>query len=332
MPTLITKVAGLLCLTLMGSGAFYAQKPSDKKEESIIIRKKGGKEEKTTIIIDGDNITVNGKPLDKFNDSSLEVKRFKEFNSLRFRNGRQAFGPEFSERVKVSPRVNVRAVGNRAVLGVITEKDEKGARIAEVTPESGAAKAGLAQNDIIIAINDSTVTDHNDLAKAVSKYKPEDKVVVTYLRNGKKSTVTATLGKSELRTVKGFHWNNEDGYTRFDIPDRLEFPRMEGFADIDRLVLGERKPRLGLQVQDTEDGNGLKVLEAGAESPAAKAGIEKDDIITGVNGKKIQSAEALREELKEVKEGETITVDILRGNNKKTVQVKFAKKLKITNL
>lgn len=340
MTTLIRQLAGLLCLATIGSGTLYAQKSSDKKEENIIIRKKGGADEKMTIVIDGDNITINGKPFDKQNDSTLDIKRFKSFNSIQLRHGQPPFPPDMAGRLKGSPRINVTATGNRAMLGVVTEKDDKGARIAEITPESGAAKAGLQKDDIITAINDTAIADHDELSAAVSKYKPEDKITVTYLRNGKKSTVTATLGKSRLVTARSFRWNNDNDEFDFDMPDIAEMPRIEGLplnergfrGNRDVMVWGTPKPRLGLQVQDTEEGNGVKVLEGGPESPATKAGVEKGDLVTGVNGKKIQSVDELREALKDVKEGDTVTVDILRGKEKKSVQVKFPKKLKTGNL
>lgn len=339
MATLIRQLTGLLCLAAIGSGTLYAQKPSEKKEDNIIIRRKGSGDEKMTIVIDGDNITVNGKPFDKQNDSTIEIQRFKEFNRLRLNGSRPPFPPELAGRIKGTPRISIGATVNRAVLGVVTEKDDKGARITEITPESGAAKAGLQKDDIITAVNDTTVADQNDLSAVVRKYKPEDKITVTYLRNGKKNTTTAILGKNRMATARSFHWNNDNDEFHFDMPELAELPRVEGFSfdgkgfgNRDMLVLGKPKPRLGLQVQDTEEGNGVKVLEVGPESPATKAGVEKGDIVTGVNGKKIQSVDELREELKEVKEGDTVTVDVLRGKEKKSLQVKFPKKLKTTNL
>ena len=104
-----------------------------KKEESITIRKKSGSNEKTTIVIDGDNITVNGKPLDELKDSDVEVLRNnRDFAPmLKFRD----FMPEggmkmFSDGFPFG--------GNKAVLGVGSAKDEKGAKIKTVEKESAA--------------------------------------------------------------------------------------------------------------------------------------------------------------------------------------------------
>ena len=57
------------------------EKPSKDKEEKtqeIVIRKKPGKTEKMTIVVDGDNATINGKPVDevkKEHDSKEEARK-----------------------------------------------------------------------------------------------------------------------------------------------------------------------------------------------------------------------------------------------------------------
>ena len=93
-----------------------------------------------------------------------------------------------------------------------------------------------------------------------------------------------------------------------------------------------RKPRLGLQVQETEDSKGVKVLDVDEDEPAGKAGIEEDDIITSVNGKPISSLETLKETMKDVKDGDTLKFDILRDGKAQSISVKFPKELKTTDL
>lgn len=339
MATLIKQITGVLCLAAMGTGTLYAQKPADKQEDNIIIRKKGNADEKMTIVIDGDKITINGKPLDQYKDSSFEIQRFKKDVRFFMHDAPPApFARGGAD--KFRGRINVRPVeNNRALLGVITEKHEKGAKVAEVTAESAAAKAGLQKDDIITAIDDTTVSDNEALSAVIRKYKPEDKVKITYLRDGKKGTATAILGKNNP-SIQHFNWDNDNNSFHFEMPDMAEFPNMPEMRSFNRRGLGGRdllierswKPRLGLQVQDTEEGKGVKVLSTGENTPADKAGLKKEDIVTAVNGKKIQSVDELREQLKEVKEGDTVTLDFLRGNESKSVQVKFPKKLKTTNL
>lgn len=66
-----------------------------------------------------------------------------------------------------------------------------------VLPGSPAARAGLKQNDIITKINNDKIGEGRSLIGLVSKYQPGDKVKVTYLRDGKESSVEVTLIASE---------------------------------------------------------------------------------------------------------------------------------------
>jgi S1-C subfamily serine protease len=65
--------------------------------------------------------------------------------------------------------------------------------ITEITENSGAEDAGLRKGDIIKKIDNSTIETFADLSAAVGSKRPGDKVVVTYIRNGKSYTETVTL-------------------------------------------------------------------------------------------------------------------------------------------
>ncbi|MBD3949896.1 trypsin-like peptidase domain-containing protein [Tuanshanicoccus lijuaniae] len=75
----------------------------------------------------------------------------------------------------------------------LPENDDKGVVIAEVAPNSSAAKAGLEQYDVIKAIEGDEVNDLISLRQALYKHKVGEKVKLTIMRNGKKQQVTVTL-------------------------------------------------------------------------------------------------------------------------------------------
>ena len=90
---------------------------------------------------------------------------------------------------------------------------ERGAWLQEVTPGGPAAKAGLrggrgatefqaaefrTGGDVITRIGDVPVEDSNDLADAVARFEPGEKVPVEVYRGGKKRSVTVTLGERPL--------------------------------------------------------------------------------------------------------------------------------------
>ncbi len=324
----LTKLCALLLL--LSFTAVVSQAQADKKKksdnkENIIILKKGDSKQKFTIEIDGDKLTVNGKPVEDFKSDDLEILRDEDADKFTMRS----LAPEIA--MGMGPGGKWDLLGkdfmkeihsNKAFLGVMTQKTDEGAKITDVTKESTAEKAGLKEGDIITKINDDKISDAGDLYKAVGKYKPDDKVTITYKREGKESAATAALG--ENKQVQVFNWNNNGDYN-LALPPRRPFK--DGFT-----FAWKNDTRLGLQVQDTEDSKGVKVLDVEDETPAEKAGIKEDDIITQINGKDITSIEDLKNGVKDVKAGDTIKLTFLRNSETQTVTVKFPKELKTTDL
>jgi serine protease Do len=93
-----------------------------------------------------------------------------------------------------------------------------------------------------------------------------------------------------------------------------------------------RKPRLGLEIQDLEEGRGVKILDVDSDTPASKAGLQKDDVITDIDGAAIASVDDLRAKLKDVKEGDSFKITYRRNGNTQTADIKFPKKLKTADL
>ena len=74
--------------------------------------------------------------------------------------------------------------------------DQKGVIITELNPADGpAGLAGLKREDIIVAINDKTVTTRDDLRLIIAQTPPDTKVAVKFLRDGKAQSKDVTLGK-----------------------------------------------------------------------------------------------------------------------------------------
>jgi serine protease Do len=63
----------------------------------------------------------------------------------------------------------------------------------EVPTDGGAYAAGIRKGDVLKKINETTVETGAEMQEQISRYKPGDKVTVTYLRNGKESATTVTL-------------------------------------------------------------------------------------------------------------------------------------------
>lgn len=280
--------------------------------DEIIIKRKSGKDAKVTIEIKGDDVLVNGKPVDEYSDDDISIRKRKSVNVISgspFRGqGWSYSGDEFfGEDV--------------AFLGVVTEKSGKGAKIEEITKESAASKSGLKEGDVITKIDETTIEDPDDLTKAIRKHKPEEKATITYERDGKENKLTVTLGKRKNATVFGL---------------TTPTPRMDAF-DWHEGQLGSvfnygGRARLGIRAQDTEDGKGVKVLNVEEESAAEKAGIKEDDIITEFDGQKVNSSDELSKAARESKDKASVKVAVTRDGKAQTLEIKTPRKLKTTNL
>jgi serine protease Do len=211
---------------------------------------------------------------------------------------------------------------NKAFLGVATEKDEKGARIVEVNAGTPAEKSGLQRDDIITAINGNNITDPENLYTEVGKYKPEDKINIDYLRNGEAKSTTAKLVP------------NIPAETR--IPERIQDLNLPFFRDGEFWDLLERsggpKPNLGLILMDTENGRGVEVTSVKENTPAAKSGLQKTDILLSINGKELKDVDDMKKLKSTLQEGDTWKVVFERSGKKMETDLKFPKKLKTADL
>ena len=86
----------------------------------------------------------------------------------------------------------------------------QGFYINKVTKSSGAEKSGLLKGDIIIKLDEQNVATFADLSGYINTKTPNDKVQVTYIRDGKTRVVPVILSKNEFfRTeFKGIELEN----------------------------------------------------------------------------------------------------------------------------
>jgi serine protease Do len=92
------------------------------------------------------------------------------------------------------------------------------------------------------------------------------------------------------------------------------------------------RPKLGLSVQDTDDGKGVKIINVDDESNAGKAGVKEDDIITAINDKEVNSADEVAKIVKENKDKITLKLKIIRDGKTQDINVKMPRRLKTADL
>jgi len=91
-----------------------------------------------------------------------------------------------------------------------------------------------------------------------------------------------------------------------------------------------RRGRLGVYIQDlTPDlaqafgidaGQGAVVAQVVPDSPAEEAGLKEGDVVTAINGKSIENASDLRNEVGLLRPGKTIELSVLRDGEEMTVE------------
>ena len=191
-------------------------------------------------------------------------------------------------------------------------------------------KAGIKEGDIITKIDETKIEDPDKLTAAVRKHKPGEKVTVTLLRDKKEQKVTAELGKWKGVSAYGFGPGQN---FKMDMPDYndLLVPKIQG---VPRAQAYSRSgtPKLGLSVQDTDDGKGVKVIEVDEESNAAKAGLKENDIVTHFNDKEVNSADEVAKLVRENKDKISFNLKIKRAGKTQNIEVKVPRKLKTADL
>jgi serine protease Do len=346
------KISGLAALVLMLHAAAFAQdnetrdtlevKGSHGNNETIIIKSRDDKDVKLNVEIKDGKVFINGKPVEDFKDDAVTIRRMRSMDGdngwlLGDEDQAQVYenmvGPRSPFRSRTKTFIYNSSDTNRAFLGVSSHKDEDvdGAKVEHVTQGSAAEKAGLKKGDLITRVNDIKISDPEDLTDAVHKFKPQDKVSITYKRDGKEEKATASLGRA--KSTYNFNYN----YT---------MPKMENFRfkvappvmDLDGMPraysfsYGERRPKLGIKAQDTEDGKGVKVLDIDEDSPADKAGIKEGDIILDFDGKAVNSAAELADQARASKDKNDFKITLTHDGKSQTVNVKIPKKLKTAEL
>ena len=297
-----------------------------------------------SIVVDGDKITINGKPADK-NDPRLKLTG--KSKMIKVEKGNKSpdkvIIQEFSEGSNhnegddlssddMIDMVSPTPQANKAFLGVISEENEKGAKINTVSEGSPAEKAGLKKEDIISKVNEKKIDGPKSLYDAIGAFKPEEKVTITFIRDGKEQKTNTTLAKNKtLNTPKTFSFSYPNGQMPNNLgrgfrisPDQnfnFEMPELDALnARINK------KPKLGISVEDLESGEGVKIKNVIVGSPAEKAGLKSNDIITEFDENKVTDVNDLKWNY--LQEGQVLKFTVLRNGEKKKIEVKIPKKLK----
>jgi serine protease Do len=157
----------------------------------------------------------------------------------------------------------------------------KGVYVENVIDGGSAAEAGIDAGDVITKVGDVEVNNVPELQEQINRFRPGDKVVITYSRGSKEKTATVVLKNKD---------NNVSLIKKDDKSDEAQT-----LGATFETVAGEDLKRLNIT-------NGLRVskLEAGK---LRNAGIREGFIITTVDKNPVSTPDELKEVLDNKKGG-----------------------------
>ncbi|MCU6667307.1 serine endoprotease DegP [Enterobacteriaceae bacterium H4N4] len=141
---------------------------------------------------------------------------------------------------------------------------QRGAFVSQVMPNSSAAKAGIKAGDVITTLNGKPISSFAALRAEVGSMPVGSKVTLGLLREGKPVTVNLELQQSSQNQV--------DSSTIF-----------QGIE--------------GADMSNKEGDKGVAVNNVKANTPAARIGLKKGDVIIGANQQPIKNIAELRKVL-----------------------------------
>lgn len=102
--------------------------------------------------------------------------------------------------------------------------------------------------------------------------------------------------------------------------------------ELERMMFSSARPQLGVRIQDTDDGSGVKVLDVNDGSLAASAGIKENDVIVSIDGKRVKDTDEARAALQAASEKTSYPMVLNRQGSVVNVDIKVPKKLKKADL
>jgi len=157
-----------------------------------------------------------------------------------------------------------------------------GVVVAEVLPDSPAAKAGLKRGDVIEEVNGTDIVSATQLRDVVRGAGDDADVRLRVVRAGKPQELRARVDKA----------GEEAG--------------------------DEGRNRLGVTV-----GPGVVVAEVLPNTPAAKAGLERGDVIDDVGGTAVLNGEQFRQVVQQLPAGVDAVLRVTRAGKVREIRARF---------
>jgi serine protease Do len=180
----------------------------------------------------------------------------------------------------------------------------QGALVAQVIPDSPAAKSELRVGDVIVAYEGTPIRLSSDLPHLVGRTRPGTEVELTVIRQGREQTVELTIGQLPGE------------------PEQLarnNASQLPGKANTLAMDVRDLKPEEREQLSVEQ---GVLVTSV-APGPAAEAGIRQGDVIAQLNNEEVDSVADLKERIADLPRNKALPVLIIREGNPVFVVIKI---------
>ncbi len=168
----------------------------------------------------------------------------------------------------------------------------QGASVATVAPGGPAEKSGLAAGDVILSVNGKTVEAGGSLGELIAAHKVGDVVTLSVRSPGKQPRdVQVTLGKKPDADAPYLGIEYTSAWAR------------GGWGGGPQ----DGRPGAGFGMV------GVLVARVAPDSPAAKAGMKERDLITAIEGVRVQSPRAVAEAVAAHAPGDSLTLTVSRA-------------------
>jgi serine protease Do len=160
-------------------------------------------------------------------------------------------------------------------------KEPKGAIISSIVPDGPAAKAGLHQGDVVLAVDGKQIEDSRDLSRRVANLVAGASATLTVNRDGKVSTITAKIAPRKEEKVAS---NSEEA-----IPGA---PGATGEAMGLGLAAVTPETRRNFNLDDST--TGVLITKVDPDSDAADKGLQPGDVVMSVSNKSVRTPQEIQ--------------------------------------
>jgi S1-C subfamily serine protease len=183
---------------------------------------------------------------------------------------------------------------------VAPEAEPSGLVLGDVNPGGPADKAGLKKGDRIVMAGGKAMQTYQDLSSVLAARKPGDRLVLKVMRDGTERTIVVTLGHLPMSPVVA-----------------VRSPSGAFLGVVCETLTAEYRQHLGVKTE-----HGVIVTHVLPDSPAAAAGLKRDDVITHVGVTAVNTQGQLRDAIRKVGAGTEVTLKVVRAMQEREIKAR----------